>query len=87
MFLIFQMILTQFRDVLSNHGITCYHSTGKAFDPHLHEAVEMEETDSAEEGTVIRESRRSIACLNRGWRFLEKEARRNQEGGVTDEQF
>jgi molecular chaperone GrpE len=61
----FQMILTQFRDVLSNHGITCYHSTGKAFDPHLHEAVEMEETDSAEEGTVIREMSKGYKLNNR----------------------
>lgn len=51
----FQMILTQFKDVLSQNGVTSFSSEGKAFDPHLHEAVEAEETDHVPEGTILRE--------------------------------
>lgn len=35
----FQMILTQFKDVLSNNGVAPFASEGKPFDPHRHEAV------------------------------------------------
>lgn len=37
----FQMILSQFKDVLSNNNVQYFESLGKAFDPHQHEAVEM----------------------------------------------
>ncbi len=37
----FQMILNQFKDVLTNNGVVAFVSEGKPFDPHLHEAVEM----------------------------------------------
>ena len=32
----FQMILSQFKDVLSNHGAIPFESVGTAFDPHKH---------------------------------------------------
>lgn len=51
----FQMILTQFKDVLSQNGVTVFSSEGSLFDPHLHEAVETEETDLVPEGTILRE--------------------------------
>lgn len=51
----FQMILTQFKDVLHNHGIVAYHSVGNLFDPHFHEAVEVSETDEAPDGTILEE--------------------------------
>jgi molecular chaperone GrpE len=51
----FEMILGQFKDILNNHGISSFHSEGSPFDPHMHEAVEIEETDSCEEGTVLHE--------------------------------
>lgn len=54
----FQMILTQFKDVLANNGITAYQSEGTQFDPHLHEAVEMVETTEYPEGIVVAESLR-----------------------------
>lgn len=52
----FQMILTQFKDALANHGIRPYESKGHHFDPHFHEAIEMIETDEATPGTIIEES-------------------------------
>jgi len=51
----FQMILSQLKDVLHNHGIVPYHSVGNRFDPHLHDAVEIVETNDHEPGSVIEE--------------------------------
>jgi molecular chaperone GrpE len=52
----FQMILGQFREVLSNNGVTPFSSIGQAFDPHSHEAVEMEVSTDYAPGTVVSES-------------------------------
>lgn len=52
----FQMILTQFKDVLSNNGVAPFASEGMPFDPHRHEAVETIETDDCAPGTVVEES-------------------------------
>lgn len=54
----FQMILTQFKDVLTNNGVAPFISEGKPFDPHRHEAVETIETDKYPPGTVVEESLR-----------------------------
>jgi len=51
----FEMILSQFKEVLSNHNIVSFHSKGEFFDPHKLEAVEIEETDEYEEGTILKE--------------------------------
>jgi molecular chaperone GrpE len=51
----FQMILGQFKDVLHNHGVSAFHSEGALFDPHLHYAIEVEETDLVPEGTILQE--------------------------------
>jgi molecular chaperone GrpE len=51
----FLMILGQFKDVLSNHGVTVFHSEGEQFDPHRHFAIETEETDEKPEGTILKE--------------------------------
>lgn len=52
----FQMILNQFKDVLSNHGVHPFDSVGTQFDPHKHEAVETQETTEQPPGMVIEES-------------------------------
>lgn len=52
----FQMILSQFKDALSNNGVTPFESLGKHFDPHRHEAVEAIVTDDVPPGRVIEES-------------------------------
>lgn len=51
----FQMILTQFKDILNLNGVKAIESKGTPFDPHLHEAVEMIETDEFLPGLVIEE--------------------------------
>lgn len=51
----FQMILTQFKDVLAQHKVAAINSKGQPFDPYSHEAVEMVETTDYPPGTVIEE--------------------------------
>ena len=51
----FTMILGQFKDVLSNHGVTPFPSVGSKFDPHMHYAIETEETSEKPEGTILEE--------------------------------
>ena len=51
----FEMILAQFKEILVSHNITTFHSKGEIFDPHKHEAVEVEETDEHDEGTILHE--------------------------------
>lgn len=52
----FQMILTQFKDVLTNNGVSPFDSEGKPFDPHFHEAVEAIATSDCPPNTVMDES-------------------------------
>lgn len=51
----FQMILGQFKDVLAGNGVTAFASVGQMFNPHLHEAVETEETEGCADGEVLQE--------------------------------
>ena len=51
----FQMILSQFRQVLQNYGITPVQSEGTQFDPNYHDAVESIETTEVPEGTILKE--------------------------------
>jgi molecular chaperone GrpE len=51
----FNMLLSQFKDVLSSNGVSAFHVKGEQFDATRHEAVEAEETDSAKEGTILQE--------------------------------
>lgn len=52
----FKMILTQFKDVLGQHGVNSFESVGKMFDPHDHEAIEMVESHEHQPGIIIEES-------------------------------
>lgn len=51
----FEMILSQFKEVLHNHGIVSFHSEGNSFDPLYHEAVETVETEDHPDGMVLHE--------------------------------
>ena len=51
----FQMILSQFKDVLASNGIKAFDSKGSAFDPHSQEAIEMIDTTEFPPGTVVEE--------------------------------
>lgn len=51
----FQMILGQFKEILASHGIHSFSALGDTYDPHRHEAVEIEETSEHPEGTILQE--------------------------------
>jgi len=51
----FEMILGQFKEILINHNVVAFHSKGEMFNPHRHEAVEIEETDEHKDGTILQE--------------------------------
>jgi molecular chaperone GrpE len=51
----FHMILSQFKDVLVDHGVHEFKSEGETFDPHRHEALETLTTDEYPPDTIIRE--------------------------------
>lgn len=51
----FQMILGQFKEILTSNGITAFVSEGELFDSTKHEAVEIEETNEVPDGTILKE--------------------------------
>lgn len=61
----FEMILSQFKEVLHNHGITSFHSEGNTFDPQFHEAVEVVETTEEKEGTILHEFTKGYKSAHR----------------------
>jgi len=61
----FEMILTQFKDILSAHKIIQFTSEGMIFDPHLHEVLELEETDKHEDGMILQEFVKGYKCGDR----------------------
>ncbi len=61
----FEMILTQFKDVLSGHKVIPYTSEGVPFDPHLHEVLELEETDKHADGLILQEFVKGYKCGDR----------------------
>lgn len=61
----FEMILTQFKDVLASHNVSAISSENQKFDPHLHEVIEMEETDAYDEGTILKEFVKGYKCGDR----------------------
>ncbi|MGK5594213.1 MAG: nucleotide exchange factor GrpE [Parachlamydiaceae bacterium] len=64
----FQMILTQFKDVLASNGIQAFESEGKPFDPYFHEAIETIDDSQYESGIVVKE-------YMRGYKMGEKTIR------------
>ena len=60
----FEMILSQFKDVISNHGFTPFQAEGM-FDPHLHEALEVEESNDHPDGTILKQFQRGYKCGTR----------------------
>lgn len=51
----FEMILSQFKEVLHNHGIVSFHSEGNFFNPETHEAIEIVETNDHPDGMILQE--------------------------------
>lgn len=52
----FKMILNQFKEVLASNDVHPFKSVGTHFDHHVHEAVEMIETEEHPPGIVLEES-------------------------------
>lgn len=61
----FEMILAQLKDSMAHHGVTPFLALGQPFDPELHEAVEVEETEDFEEGIIMAEFVRGYKCGTR----------------------
>lgn len=51
----FEMILSQFKEVLHSNGIIAFHSQGTYFDPSMHDAMEIVETKEIEDGKILDE--------------------------------
>ncbi|MEK6324995.1 MAG: nucleotide exchange factor GrpE [Acidobacteriota bacterium] len=60
-----ELIHKQFKDALSKFGLEPVEAVGRAFDPHVHEAVTTEATDKHEENTVIEEFQRGYRIGDR----------------------
>lgn len=61
----FEMILQQMKQALADHGVVGFDSMNQVFDPHLHEAIETEESSVVAPGTVIQEIVRGYKIGNR----------------------
>lgn len=61
----FQMILQQLKQVIQDNGIVPFNAVGEPFNPHLHEAIETEETTFTPEGTVMQEFTRGYKMGSR----------------------
>ena len=53
-----RLIRQRFGDVLHSNGVTAFDSEGKPFDPTVHEAMTVIDSDGEESGTVYTEHRR-----------------------------
>jgi molecular chaperone GrpE len=53
-----KLIRQRLNDVLHSNGVTPFDSEGQTFDPTIHEAMTMIDSDGSESGTVYAEARR-----------------------------
>ncbi len=60
-----ELINRQFHDALAKLGVQPIEARGAAFDPNLHQAVQMVETDEAEDHHVLDELQRGYTLKNR----------------------
>ena len=81
----FQMILTQFKDVLAQHGVSAFDSVGKPFNPHDHEAIEMVESTDYPPGIVIEESVRGYKMGERIIRVARVKVAKTPEQLTTEQ--
>ena len=59
-----ELIYKQFKDTLTKFGIQPIEAVGQAFDPHLHEAVTIEQTAEHEANTVLAEFQKGYKLGN-----------------------
>jgi molecular chaperone GrpE len=60
-----ELIHKQFKDTLTKLGLQPIEAIGQVFDPNLHEAVTIEQTDEHEENTVVEEFERGYKLGDR----------------------
>ena len=60
-----ELVLKQFKDVLSAKGVTEIESVGKTFDPELHEAVSSIQDETKGEKEIVQEYRKGYMIGNR----------------------
>jgi molecular chaperone GrpE len=60
-----ELIYKQLQDALAKLGLRGIHAKGEPFDPHLHQAVEMVETDEVEDHHVLEELQRGYKLKDR----------------------
>jgi molecular chaperone GrpE len=60
-----ELINKQLHDALAKLGVTPIQAKGQHFDPHVHEAIEMVETDKAKDNTVLDELQRGYKLKDR----------------------
>ena len=86
----FEMILGQFKEILSNHDVTPFSSEGDRFDPHLHDVLEIEETEKHREEIIIHEFSCGYRCGDRILRpakvkVAKKPSKEGEEPQVNEE--
>ncbi len=60
-----KMVSKQFLQVMENYGVRPIESTGKTFDPAIHDAMTQQPTADAEPGTVLQEFERGFTIHER----------------------
>ncbi|MEL6545624.1 MAG: nucleotide exchange factor GrpE [Myxococcota bacterium] len=60
-----RMVMKQFQDILSQHGVKAFDSLGEIFDPELHEALSQLQTNDHEAGTILNEHERGYRIHER----------------------
>jgi molecular chaperone GrpE len=82
----FQMILAQFKDVLTQNGISSIDSLGKPFNPHDHEAVEMVESQELPPNTIIEECMRGYKMGDRTIRAARVKVAKTKEKSKSSQE-
>jgi len=80
----FQMILASLKEILYNHGIVAFHSIGNRFDPHYHEAVEIVETDEAEDSIILEEFAKGYKSATRTIRPAQVKVAKNPPNKIEE---
>jgi len=60
-----EMVYTQLKRTLEEAGVTEIDAVGQAFDPSQHEAMSRKQTDEADEGTVLEQTRKGYHLRDR----------------------
>ncbi len=59
------MVQKELHSLFKDHGVEEVEAVGKRFDPHLHEAIAVVETDDHPDETVVEEIQRGYKLMGR----------------------